>query len=292
MAIKTVREAIKEISKECLEYLPNKDRDVVKILEHILEINEVGVFSSLDIPLSEKQEDKLKDIIEKIKKDEPLEYITNIGYFYGHRFMVTKDTLIPRPETEILVDIAISRICEMIHDPNYEGKEIELIDIGTGTACIPISISLSQGENLKITAVDISEKALEVANKNISDSKQDKITTLVSDLFDKVKIGKKFDIILANLPYISTENMKDLPSSVKNYEPSKALDGGKLGIKLIEQLLNQSVNRIKENGSIILEMDPSQIDLIKKKVRKVFKKPKFTRFKDLSDQERFLLIEV
>lgn len=288
---KSVKSTIEKLNAECINYLPNKDKDILTILEYILEVNETGILSNLDLELNEEQYDRLLNTITRVKNNEPLEYITNTSYFYGLRFKVTKDTLIPRPETEVLVDLALSEINERIYTPDCDGKEISIIDIGTGTGCIPISLSLSNKGNIKITAVDISQKALDIANENIKESGQsEQITTHLSDLFDRIPKNKRFDFILANLPYISTQKMQFLPKSVKNFEPSIAIDGGKGGTEIIFRLLDQSKGRLKKGGIIILEVDPNQIKNILTVVIKEFSKGSTTIAKDFSDKERFLVI--
>lgn len=292
MAKKTVRDSIKEINTKCIKFLPNKDQDIIKILEHVLETNETGILSDLDKELTQNESKRLDKVIKRVKKDEPIEYITQVGYFYGNRFKVSPDTLIPRPETEILVDLALSHISDKKYDPESKNQEISVIDVGTGTGCIPISISLIHKKNVKITAVDISKQALKIAKENIKEAHQGQtIKIYQSNLLENVPALEKFDIIIANLPYISKTQMKSLPRSVKDYEPKVALDGGKFGYEIINKLILQTKNRLNKNGIVILELNPNHIRKVEKYAKKVHPRSQTKRIKDLNNCERFLTIK-
>ncbi|MEN8252760.1 MAG: peptide chain release factor N(5)-glutamine methyltransferase [Patescibacteria group bacterium] len=192
----------------------------------------------------------------------PVEYITGKVEFYSRIFDINQDTLIPRIETEELVKLALNYLIKN----NY--KKINIADIGTGCGAIGISLFLEL-EKLNITSEiylsDISEKALKVAkvnakkliNQNISAKGRPASGWKIfkSDLLTNYPKNQKFDLILANLPYIPSERINYLDSSVKDYEPHIALDGGPDGLKHIRKLLKQAKNRLKPRGKIILEID-------------------------------------
>ncbi len=289
---KTVRETLKQLDKECSNFLPNKDRDLIKIMENVLEINETGVLSNLDKLLSDSQYKKVNKIIKRIQNNEPLEYITETGFFYGNKYRVTRDTLIPRPETEILIDLSLSELSFKVYDPDKKQKELlNIADVGTGTGCIAVSMALSLKRNTQIYATDKSKSALQVAKENIKNSRRDNIIIPIeSDIFLQVPKDLRFDLIVANLPYISSKKIDGLPKSVKDYEPKEALDGGIDGIEIVKRLLEQSKSRLRDDGVIILELDPTQIQNVEKIAKKLFPNSTLIRSKDLSQTERFLTI--
>ena len=164
----TIRDAISQINEQTRDLLPNKDADTIRIMEHVAEMNETGMLQSLDQPLSQKQAKRLHETISRIKQDEPLEYITGKGDFQGRRFHVSKDTLIPRPETELLVDMAVSAAMAKSFNEKRAKKKLGIVDVGTGSGCIIISIALMIKEPAAFYASDISPKALTVAQKNIA----------------------------------------------------------------------------------------------------------------------------
>lgn len=186
-----------------------------------------------------------------LETDKPIEYITGFAEFRGNNFIVNKHTLIPRVETEELVDIAIE------HLPKLTNK-ITFADIGTGSGAIGISFAIKlENLNLSYSGVlsDISKDALDAAKRNLNTllPKAD-IELINSDLFSDFS-QKKFDIIFANLPYIPSSRVLHLESSVKDYEPLVALDGGTDGLEIIRKFFNQAESFFKENGLVLLEVD-------------------------------------
>lgn len=201
-------------------------------------------------------------IDESVDKSIPVEYITGKAEFNDQIFNVNNKVLIPRVETEELIKIALDKI---------KNNKIDFADVGTGSGAIGISFALKLLEKqipFDGYLSDISEKALEVTKLNVDEIfepkhlncftnqiENSKLKVIKSDLLNDYPQGKKFDIIFANLPYIPTERINQLNSSVKDYEPKIALDGGADGLDLIRKLLSQAKTKIKENGLILLEVD-------------------------------------
>jgi release factor glutamine methyltransferase len=191
----------------------------------------------------------------------PVEYITGWAEFYGRNFMVNKNVLIPRIETEQLIDEAIKILTLKI------GMTQTIADIGAGCGCIGITLYLElvkSGAKPTIYLSDVSGKALEVAEKNISrltraiegqSHKRPGLLWLKGDLMKSLPKGLKFDLVVANLPYIPSARIPKLPESVKDFEPRLALDGGPDGLKLINKLIAQSQSRLRSNGVLLLEID-------------------------------------
>ena len=199
----------------------------------------------------------------------PVEYIVGWAEFYGREFVVNQNVLIPRIETEQLIDKAVRILTSKIdsHAPISSGlgMTMTIADIGTGCGCIGITLYLELVK-LKIQPTiymsDISEKALEIAKKNINGLtkgpaflKRPGLLWLTSDLMNSFPEKLKFDLIIANLPYIPSNRISKLPLSVKDFEPRLALDGGSNGIKLINKLIAQSQTRLKPKGCLLLEID-------------------------------------
>lgn len=180
----------------------------------------------------------------------PVEYITGKSEFYGYTFNVNKEVLIPRIETEELVNIGLSEI--------KNRSELKFADIGTGSGAIGISFALELKKmNITFEGIlsDISPKSLSIAEKNLKTLAADLNISLVeSNLFENMN-GENFDVIFANLPYIPTTRLTELDPSVRDFEPIEALDGGEDGLKFIRKLLEEGSNRLNNNGVILLEVD-------------------------------------
>ena len=231
----------------------------------------------------------------------PVEYITGWAEFYGRNFIVNKNVLIPRIETEQLIDLSLVHLKFVFRQSStINHKPLTITDLGTGCGCIGITLFLELiklGIQSTIYMTDISERALEVAEENVSRLtratkgqaflKRPGLLWLKSDLFDSYPRSLKFDLIIANLPYIPSDRISKLSASVKNFEPYLALNGGSDGLKLINKLIAQSQSRLKSKGVLLLEIDETH------KI-KDFPLPKNFRGKIIKDQfgrKRFVKIE-
>lgn len=178
----------------------------------------------------------------------PIAYIVGHKEFFGRRFNVTPDTLIPRPESEDIIS-TVQSLAEQ--NQKLLEKKIELIDVGTGSGCLGITLKL-EFPNFDVTLSDISQPALNIARQN-ADILNAKIKTLKSNLLDDYLV--KADIIVANLPYVD-ETWQRSPET--DYEPASALFASNGGLELIIKLINQAKSKLKSNGYLILEADPEQ----------------------------------
>lgn len=203
-----------------------------------------------------------------IATESPVEYVTGIAEFCGSEFFVTPDVLIPRIETEELVDLVVkfaSKLWKKTEAINKTAKHtskktFQIVDVGTGSGAIAISVAQklqALGVMFQITAIDISKNALEIANKNLlkNQTKILPIKFIQSDLLSHLNHNNKIDLIIANLPYIPSEIIENLDNSVKDFEPHLALDGGSDGLDLVRKLLKQALTIISDNGRILLELD-------------------------------------
>ena len=204
-------------------------------------------------------EDFNKYLLRRSKK-EPIAYLLGEKEFWSKKFFVNKGTLIPRPETELLVNKLVTI---------FKKKEITILDIGTGTGCIIVSL-LSELKNSNGIAVDISREAILVAKKNACKFElSDRIKFLHKPLEELY--GKKFDLIVSNPPYIKRKDIKNLSDDIKKFEPKMALDGGNDGLDLIKKIIYKSKKILKINGTLALEIGNEQI----KKVSRILIDNKF-----------------
>ena len=195
-----------------------------------------------------------QNLVFRSAKGEPIQYITGNREFYGLDFRVTPDVLIPRPETELLVESAIN----LIKSGSAPGARF--VDIGTGSGCIAVAVTR---EIPRATgwAVDISGSALEIARENARvQGVCDRISFVQGDLLECFSCSPHFDLILCNPPYIAQKDYGSLPSCVRDYEPHRALFGGESGLELYERLMPQAAARLVPGGYVLLEVGAGHAD--------------------------------
>lgn len=239
------------------------------------------IFAHLEKALSEEESNQLDQWIDRRLQREPLPYILGHWEFYGLDFIVTPDVLIPRPETEQLVDLGLEWI------KNHSGPS-KIIDVGTGSGCIAAALAY-HSPNSCLLACDRSFPALCVAKKNfISLGLENRIFTVASDLLSAIR--DSFDLVCANLPYIPSETFEYL--DVALYEPGLALNGGKDGLRLIEPLLDQARQYINPGGRILLEIEYSQEESAVETARHYFPHARIELKRDLSGLPRNVIIDM
>ena len=247
------------------------------LLSKILNKKREQILINLDQKISQKKFSSYKKLIQRRSKNEPIAYIMKEKEFWSKNFLVNKDTLIPRPETELMVE----KIIEI-----FKEKRISILDIGTGSGCILISL-LSELNNSKGLGIDISKKALIVAKKNAEKHKAlSNIKFLNKSLDDK--FNEKFDLIVSNPPYIKSSEIKNLREDIKKYEPRIALDGGNDGLDLIKKVIYKTKYILKVKGMLALEIGNEQF----KKVSEILIKKNFKIehiIKDYKDNIRSII---
>lgn len=326
MTIKSIlSSSIAKLEKADIE---TANLDVRVLLEYVLKKDSSYFFTHPEMPLTNYQYAKFRKLINRRKKGEPIAYLTGHKEFYGYDFFVNKNVLIPRPETELLVEHAIEFInshCEKINQPadeaisnnrlprspelprNDRKKELSIIDIGTGSGCIIISIILELYKlstfnfQLKCCASDISNKALYIARKNAKMHQVNKdIRFYNSDLFSNQKLPKKYEIIIANLPYVPMNNYRSKPevenfslrskNSEINFEPKNAIFAKNNGTQIIKRFLDQAKDRVNKNGLILIEVDPRNVKELYLYTKNILDKSKVELIKDLAKLDRVIRI--
>ena len=229
--------------------------------------------------LEKYYEGNIEEAKKRLKHGEPVQYIVGNVDFYGYIFKVNKNVLIPRFETEELVNRTIKII-------NQRKKEnaIEILDIGTGSGCIAITLK-KELQNSNITAVDISEKALEIAKENAKFNNVD-IEFIKSDVYQN--INKRFDVIISNPPYIKID--EEIEDKVKNNEPALALYAGKTGLDIYIKILDDIKDYIKEEFLIAFEIGETQGEEIKEYAKKILPNSNITIEKDMYERNRYIFI--
>ena len=229
-------------------------RDAALLLGFVLNRERAFLIANDDRDLSDEEIERFFELIERRASGEPIQYITGRQEFFGLEFEVNENVLIPRPETEILVEAAIEILREK-ENPYF-------CDVGTGSGCIPISI-LANLENAKAVAVDISSGALAIARKNAEKHQvAERIEFYESDIF-AVFENQKFDLIVSNPPYVPNKDLPDLPREVREHEPHAALFGGDVGTEIITQLLTEAPKFLIENSYLMFEIGFAQGEAVR-----------------------------
>lgn len=243
-----LKDVITHFKRELAPYYPKGEIEGMKlaVLDNLLHYSQVDMILHANDEVPDFIINKINDIIERLKHREPIQYILGDAYFYGYHFKVTRDTLIPRPETEGLID--------MIVDENSD-SDLTVLDIGTGSGCIAISLSLVLKFPI-VYASDISQAALDVAQENAKRLKS-RVKFLQSDILSaNTDENERFDIIVSNPPYICEEERGEMDKNVLGYEPSTALfvpdDNPLLFYKAICQYAKHA---LKPGGRLYLEIN-------------------------------------
>ena len=219
--------------------------------------------------LKTEQQDKFKSLIDRRRKGEPIAYLINKKEFWNDEFYVNKDVLIPRPDTELII--------EQVLKMYSKESQLHVLDIGTGSGCILLSI-LKERPNFYGTGIDISKKSINISKFNANKLHLTSRTKFIHSSIDNFKIGK-YDIVVSNPPYIKLFNLKYLEKDVVNFEPALALSGGFDGFSKIRKVISKTSNLIKKNGKFILEIGFNQ----KSKVKEILKKEGFYINKSIKD---------
>jgi len=232
------------------------DLDARLLLEHVLQVSHSFLIAHADEILTDVQERHYRQLIRQAEQKEPIPYLTGTAAFYGLDFQVSPAVLIPRPETEQLVDCALVWA--------KAKKQPQIVDVGTGSGCIAVSLAAHLPQAL-VAAVDSSAEALAVARKNAMRHVPDRIRFYEGNLLEPIFFH--VDLIVANLPYIASHEWTLVDDGVKWYEPMIALDGGSEGLDFVSEMLQQSTSRLRPGGAIFMEIGWQQGQAVERLAR-------------------------
>ena len=249
--------------------IPNPQLDSEILLSSSIKRDKKYIILNPKELLNSKQSEKFRSLIERRKKGEPIAYLINKKEFWKDEFFVNKDVLIPRPDTELII--------EQVLKIYSKDEQLQVLDIGTGSGCILLSI-LKERPNFYGTGIDISKKSINVSKFNTKRLNLINRVKFFHSSVDNFKIGK-YDIIVSNPPYIKLQDLKYLEKDIVSFEPKLALNGGIDGFSKIRKVISNANTLIKKNGKFILEIGYNQ----KNRVKEILKKKGFYINKTIKD---------
>ena len=262
--------------------IPDARLEAEVLVMNVMRMARENIFGGQDTEVSEQQQTALDELLERRYNREPLAYLLGQREFYGINVILTPAVLIPRPETEGLVEHALFMALM-----GMESTDMIIADVGTGSGAIAINLAIHLPA-AKIFAVDVADEVLDVAAFNIrAHGVSERVTLGIGDLLEPVP--EPIDLIVANLPYIPTDRISTLQPEVQQ-EPALALDGGLDGLDLIRRLLTQAESKLKDSGIILLEMDPDQIPAVQELALQHFPEGSTSVEQDLAGMDRILTI--
>ena len=237
----------------------NSRLDSEILVSHLINIPRESIYSRLKENLPSNKAEELKKLVSRRVKKEPIAYILNNKEFWSTNFYVDRSVLIPRPETEVLIDLILSQI-------NNKNNYLSILDIGTGSGCILLSL-LKELTKAKGIGIDKSLKAIAVAKKNSISQQLDSRASFKNVNLEEIKFDKKFDLIVSNPPYLPDVSLKNLNLDIKLYEPKIALQGGVQGVDFLCKIIDLASKIIKINGLLALEIGDNQFRILAKNLK-------------------------
>lgn len=276
------------------EYLRSKGIDEARLtielmLCYVLNCKRVDLYINFDKPLTKKELEELRELITRRVKKEPLQYIIGKTEFMGLEFKLTPDVLIPRPETEILVE----KVMETVKK-EFNSAPVKVLDIGTGSGNIAISLAKFLKDKVFVVGIDVSERIIKVANENAILNEVRNVQFVQFDLFDEkftAKFKNQFDIIVSNPPYVAIDEFESLQDEIKKFEPRIAITDDMDGLSFYRKIADVGKEIIANTGFIFVEMAYGQSE----KVKKIFNDAGYSQveiFNDYLGIERVAKIKI
>lgn len=253
------RWTIRELLSTSSEYLKQKGIESPRLnaellLSKTLNVSRLRLYLDLERPITSEELSQFRSLIRRRTKREPIQYILGTAGFYNLELKVGPGVLIPRPETELLVET----ILKEINSQGLGPEPIRCLDVGTGSGCIAISV-LKECPNTHFVATDISQEALNCARENsMTFGLENRIDLRQGSLFEPIMEGERFHIIASNPPYVREDEWEGLQPEIRSYEPKEALLAGPDGLRVIRALILKSIDYLETGGFLILELAPSQ----------------------------------
>lgn len=254
---------IEKLFKDGIEIIKQREfnnpfLDVQLILSHLLKKDRIYLYVHRNDEVDSEIVKQFYDMAEKRNEGYPLQYMTNSQEFMGLDFYVKEGVLVPRPDTEILVE----KIINIVNNGSLKNKNVSILDIGTGSGSIAVSLG-NYIKNSTVTAMDISDVAIETAMTNITKHNLINVKTIKGDIFNYNFENQKFDIVVSNPPYINRDIISTLPKEVSVYEPKLALDGGSDGLDYYRQIVKIFGNIHESNAILSVEIGYDQKEAVK-----------------------------
>ncbi|MEE2904614.1 MAG: peptide chain release factor N(5)-glutamine methyltransferase [Myxococcota bacterium] len=229
--------------------------DAELIISHVLNVQRVMLYAHFDRPLDPSELAHIRELVKRRSKHEPVAYLLGSKEFWSLDFEVNKNVLIPRPDTEVLIEVCLDLL--------KDSEAPRLADVGTGSGCIAVALA-HELKNSTVDAFEISAGAREVATRNISKNNvDDRVSIFESDLFSSREgSSQKYHLIASNLPYIPSGDVDSLSPEVKDHEPKQALDGGTDGLDLIRDLVAKAGKHLEPGGFLVLEAGFDQLNAL------------------------------
>ncbi len=248
------------------------------MLAHILKCKRLDLYLMFDKPLKPNEVDLYREFLKRRSKFEPLQHILGTVEFYGFEFKVNKNALIPRQETEILIETVLKNV--------DKENNLKILDIGTGTGNIPVSLAKNLPK-AKFISIDINEKAIELAKENAKlNEVENQIEFLHYDIFSNQNFQKDFDVIVSNPPYVPEDEYKTLQKEILNFEPQNAVTDFNDGLTFYKLIAEKSSQILKSGGMIFFEIGKDQHEPVQKIIEKNFNEIKTA--KDFLNIERVI----
>ena len=286
------RKTLLEVLKLATDYLEQNGVEQARLnaerlLAHALDLDRVALYLNYDRPLSETELARFREFVRRRGQREPLQYILGETEFFSLPFKVNRDVLIPRPETEILVERTVERCLQRFGDE----ATCRILDVGTGSGCIAVSLAKSLPQ-VEVVAVDVSAAALEVAAENARrNGVAERVRFLQHDfLTGDLPQGPAFEVVVSNPPYVSERDFHALPEEIRLHEPAVALKDGLDGLSFFRRIAGVAAKHVAPNGFVAVEIGMGQAQ----PVETIFKQNGWSRveiFVDLNGTERVLMCE-
>lgn len=256
----SIAEALREASRTLDQSgVGEARREASSLLSHVIGKDRTFLISHAGDALEDREWEHFEEAVARRASGEPTQYITGTQDFFGRAFRVTPDVLIPRPETELLVEAAFQVM----------NADATVCDVGTGSGCLAVTL-LCERRDARAIAVDVSEAALEIARQNARvHAVEDRIEFLISDCFSKLHSSERqFELIVSNPPYVAANMLSGLQREVRDYEPRIALSPGEDGLSVIRRLLTEAPVFLRRNGHLLMEIGFDQGETVEQLVDK------------------------
>jgi len=281
-----------ELIREASAYLAKKGvssprLDTELLMACVLGCSRVELYLRFDQPLTKEELDRFRELLRRRARREPLAYILGAKEFWSLSLRVNPSVLIPRPETETLVEVALEELKEAVRK---ESLPISALELGTGSGAIVIALARELGASVSWWATDISREALEVARWNARElGVQGWIRFLEGDMWEALEPGQgRFRLVISNPPYVPTALIQQLEPEIRCYEPALALDGGHDGLALIRRIIEQAPCRLVPGGMLVMEVGEAQSELLDEILGKDSRWGKWGWRQDLGGRSRAL----